>query len=335
MLELMSNPGPMVDSDSLWGFNFLTGGAAYGEYQLMNSGTTLNIMKSMISSPVARHFGHWQVGGSPDQKIKGFSWLPLVGQLASGTSSATLQKIGGLLQTGYDRSGENVDINSITNFDATKSSPSDPKNLASRQFDNENKSFVLGSAAYSIPKQSTLSIWDIIRDVARRYPQYNLMVRDYGFPYGADATLVYSHPLDWYYSRPPLLGDAEKEKPNNLTQNQIFQQWWSSFGAAGWANIVTVNISDGNGIDIVGIYTAIQLAHADLTAKAASGPEGFDSVITQLHGILTGTTATAPSDGALTTIFNAVENVLTGVVNKTNITNDLYLQLDQEIPSFV
>lgn len=334
MLELLSNPGSMVQSDSTWGLNnvLTNGGAAFGEYSLMNSGSTLNIMQTMLSSPVSRHFGHWQVGSQIDTKIKGYDWVVLPGRVASSigasTGNTTLQTLGGLLQTGYDRSGENISINSITNFDSTQS-PNSASSLASRSFDNENKNFILGSAGYSIPKQSTMSIWDIIRDVGRRYPQYNLMVRDYGFPYGADATLVFAHPLDWYYSRPPLLGDSEKEAPNNLTQGQIFQQWWASFGKAAWTNIWATPPD----LSILGVstYNELQAAVPTATTLAGSGPEGFSQAIDQLNGILLGTTTTPPGSSYLTNIYNVIQNSAAVIANTGNLTQGFYLRLNQQL----
>jgi hypothetical protein len=329
MLELMNSPGTMVTADSLWGFNYLSGGTAFGEYSLMNEpGTALSVMKTMISTPAARHFGHWQVGNAPDPKLKGFSWTALAGQLASSTSNNTLQSIGGLLQTGYDRSGENIEINAITNYDASQS-PNATSSLASREFDDEHKDFILGTAGYSIPKQSKLSIWEIIKDVSRRYPQYNLMVRDYGFPYGADATLVYAHPLDWYYSRPPLLGEAETEKPNNQTQGQIFQQWWSSFGNSAWNAIwSTSNNSVLSSFLGIGITLELGAAQPSMTKLAGSGPEGFDQAITGIHQILTGNLST--SVGPLEDFINLVANITSQVVLYGNLTRGFFSRLDQE-----
>lgn len=298
MLELMNNPGTMVKADSIWGFNFLTGGAAFGEYSIMNSGDTLNIMKTMLASPVARHFGHWQIGSQIDPKIKGFTWAALAGSALSSTSSSTLQTVGGLLQTGYDRSGENVLVNSVINFDGTQTANSSA-NMGSRTFNDENPNLVLGTTAYSIPKQSKMSIWEIIRDVARRYPNYNLMVRDYGFPYGADATLVYAHPLDWYYTRPPLLGEAEKEKANNTTQGQLFSTWWATTGLNTWNHIFqTVSASSPSFLSAANltgsakiIQSAMALAYSTETPIAGSGPEGFGTAIQDMHDLLTGQTS--------------------------------------------
>src|SRR5208337_2953439 len=51
MVELLNIPGTVVNENGLIGFSFLSGGAAYGGMQLTNSGTTANIMQSMLTAP--------------------------------------------------------------------------------------------------------------------------------------------------------------------------------------------------------------------------------------------------------------------------------------------
>lgn len=295
MLELMNTPGTLVKEDSYLGLNAVSGGAAFGGYQLMDSGDTVNIMKTMLTSPQSRHFGHWQVGAQEtDPLLKGFMWLPAAGQVLASSSNQTIAKIGSLLQTAYDRSGENILVNFTINYDSTSTATYNglPYN---RSWYNENPNWFLGSAVYSIPKQSKMSIWEILKDVSRRYPNYNLMVRSYGFPYECDATLVYADPLDWYYSRPLLYGDAETEAPNNVTQGDLFAKWWSSTGAEQWGNIFdqAININPSlSGLVTAATQTSLKTAMATLegpaTTQAGSGPEGFAAATETMHQFLTG-----------------------------------------------
>lgn len=332
-LELLNIPGTLVKTDSYLGFNFLSGGAAFGGYQIMNSGTTTNIMQTLLSAPAARHFGHWQIGGVKDPLIKGFSWTELIGTSLTGSTNSTINTIGHLLQSGYDRSGENILVNSIVNFDATLDTSSQANN-SRRTFQNENPNVFLGTAAYSIPKQSKLSLWEILKDVSRRYPWYSLMVRPYGFPFGVDATLVYAHPLDWYYSRAPFLGEAEKEAANNITQGALFQQWWNSTGQKKWTNIfvqgksearraatqiTTANILAPGGpatlADILNVQQQPQ------TQNASSGPEGFSQSVQSMHNVLNG--LPDPNAGFLTYLT-------TQVANFGNISAGLFQAIDAE-----
>lgn len=299
MLELMNVPGTAVKKNSLLGFNFLTGGAAFGGFSLTNSGDTVNVMKTMLSSPAARHFGHWQIGPQViDPLLKGFQWTEIIGSALASASNQTISNIGSLLQTGFDRSGDNILVNSIINFDASKTQQT-ATTAGTRNWFTSNPNLFLGTAQYSIPKQSTLSVWDILKDVSRRYPDYNLMVRDYGYPYESDATLVYAHPLDWYYRRPLLFGEAETEKPNNTTQGQLFTQWWSTTGSKAWENAFkqadpnfTVNpFTIAQETANLPLYAMLALAKTPTSQLAGKGPEEFEQAAKYMHEVLSGEVA--------------------------------------------
>lgn len=342
-LELMNAPGTTVISDSRFGFNFASGGSAMGGWSLSNAGDTGSVIEKMLTSEAARHFGHFQIGGVADPFLKGFNWTPLLGGALAQSTNATIAKVGALLQTGYDRSRENILINATINYDATKP-PSDPVNAGRRTFDEATtwlqSYFRLGSPSYSIPKQSELSVWDIIKDVSRRYPHYNLMVRDYGFPYGADATLVYAHPLDWYYYRPPLYGDAEKEKANNTSQGQLFQQWWTSIGLTKWNSIwATAAVPQKSASLLLSdeiqryLSAIVTIGQPTLTQQAGSGPEGFQAATQSIHNLLTGTEdsfSSAPllSLGGLARLAQDASNLFTHVLTSGNLSNSFFQNLD-------
>src|SRR5208337_3100022 len=224
-------------------------------------------------------------------------------------------------QSGYDRSGENILVNSIVNFDATSGTTATDGtdvNNTRRTFLNENPNAFIGTSSYSIPKQTTMNLWDIIKDVSRRYPWFNLMVRPYGFPYGADATLVYAHPLDWYYSRPLLFGEAEKEQANNISHGQLFSQWWSSVGSKKWNAIFTEGITQAgitaNQITASSVLLGtgpasvlgdiLRSQQSSQTQTAGSGPEGFQQATQSMHNILTG--QSDPNAGYLTYIAASI-----------------------------
>lgn len=340
-LELMNVPGTSVITNSRWGLTFFnSGGAAMGGWSLSNAGDTRSVIEKMITAENARHFGHWQIGGQVDPMLKGFQWSALLGTGISslaGTSQAA-NNVGALLQTGYDRSGENVLVNSTISFDATKSEE-DPANQGRRTFDEEtswlNSFLSIGTASYSIPKQSELSVWDIIKDVSRRYPHFNLLVRDYGFPYGADGTLVYAHPLDWYYSRPPLYGEDEKETANNSTQGVQFQQWWNAVGAAKWNEIWNNALIQLSNPDTTVLQTIAgssingQLGQirSITTQQASSGPAGFVQAIQTIHQILSGTLPTNGSS-TLLNLGTAFTNIVNNLAISGNITRGFYQNLD-------
>lgn len=290
MLELMEVPGSAVIADSYFSMNaFILNNSAFGNISLSNGGDTGSVLSKLITAATARHFGKWQINSDVDPMLKGFSWKNLLAQTAGAiATSVGSTVIGALLQTGYDRSGENILINDIINYDGTQSG------LTTSLYD-ELPLWGILSAHYNIPKKSTMSLWEIMKDVSRRRPEYNLMVKQYGFPYGADATLVYSHPLGYYYTRAPLLGDAEKEAPNNNTQQQIFQAWWNSTGktkmteAFSLATSFTTNTSAASAMQLA----LTQMGGTDkILQVAGQGPEQFTDVISYFHALINGDVAT-------------------------------------------
>lgn len=329
MLDIMNVPGTTVSKNSRLGFNFLSGGAAFGGWSLSTSGDTLNVMRTLLRAPAARRFGHWQIGKQVDPKIKGFEWTELIGEAMEDASSSTISKLGSLLQTGYDRSGENILVNSSIDINATKST----NDAGRRTFNDENPNWFLGTARYGIDKHSKRSIWELIKDIARRYPYYNLMVKDYGFPYEADATLVYAHPLDWYYYRPPLYGDAEREKPNNTSQGALFSDWWTKVGKPKW-DVIWKDALPGASFNIFtnfseavtsGIRIAMLESHDALTQLAGTGPEGFSDAISLLHGMLTGANSSP--------VIPALYRFAAKIQNMGNLAQGFFQNLDQTFES--
>lgn len=201
---------------------------AYGGFGLFTKdANTDSIIADMLKVTGARHFGHWQINAQGDTFAKGFLWqdLPKVG-------------IGSIrLGTSYDRSAENILLNQFLNIDGSVSTGTLPN--MQRPWALEQQSFF--PAQYSIPaSEAHRPPWDFIRDVARHYPDYILKVEDYGFPFGADATLVFAQMNDWYRSRPTLPGDYEVNQPNDHTDLAAFATWWNGIGRSQFTQILPV-----------------------------------------------------------------------------------------------
>lgn len=186
-------------------------------------GTTQAVMSGVLTANNAKHFGHWQVAELADKYLKGFTWQQATGLAIDWLSPTSV--LGALLETSYDRRDENILINHVINADGS----ADPTAMSTTRPWHYEQPYVLGTANYKIPKDPSITPWMILSDVARRYPEYNLMVRQYGFPYSADATLVYADPNDWYISRPRLPGNTDDLIPDDKT----FKQWWGSIGQPG------------------------------------------------------------------------------------------------------
>jgi hypothetical protein len=245
----------------------VTPGPAFGGVHFLgHDGDTGTVMGALIRDAKAKHFGHWQVKMTPDFFLKGYDWIPAIGDAVSGAGAAATaasktpsigggllaggaanpdQLVGGImtvagalvisdgagtvgtavgemLQKSGNRADENILINRVIGADGT----------------TKGRGSTLGEAggwnpirpySYYVDSKSTMSIWELIRDVSRRYPEYILAEKLYGFPRSCDATLVFGHPLDWYYSR-----ENSKEETDNLKKadqdKSKFSEWWKTEG---------------------------------------------------------------------------------------------------------
>lgn len=253
-------------------------GPAYGGLTLFgDSGDTGSIIETMLKSSSARHFGHFQINAAaPSRLVKGFSWTDVAGKnisaLGAVTGSTTLDNVGSMVQANYDRSGENIMINDVVYFDGSKQDRSSARSI----FDDGNTR-PWRPYAYYVDSKLPWPVWDLMRDVSRRFPEYILAEKWYGFPYSCDATLVFGHPLDWYYARPHLLGDGEKQRAQDQN-GSLFQQWWQSQGQAQFIQMLST------------VGAAARPEHSDLTRQASQGPAQMTAVLnkiwqTELGGI--------------------------------------------------
>lgn len=214
----------LIDGSSLkyiWNAVFDPIAPAYdGDVPFGSLSDTGSVIKDMVQSSRCKHFGHWQAGAVVDPFLKGRSWIQTLGSLVPGS-------VGSALRSSYDRSADNILINYVINQNGDTTANQGPQ----RSFQYET---VTGdySFPYYISKDEarTMSPWKFIRDISRRFPEYQLSVKQYGFPYTADATLVFAHPLDYYYARDPLLKEVEQLKFDDSLSQADFATWWASTG---------------------------------------------------------------------------------------------------------
>jgi soluble lytic murein transglycosylase-like protein len=226
--ELMNTSPDKLKADSWLSMKtFLTGliggkGPAYGGWGWWgDSGDVGSVIQNMLTCSNAKHFGHWQVDSNATNLMRGYTWGRLAGDVLSFLGST---RIAPALQDSYDRSGQNILINHVINADATKTDT-----RGSRGFFDQVPFWTPGSAFYYIP-EANKAPWDYIKDISRRYPEYILSVKDYGFPHGADATLVFAHPRDSYYSRALSFDENAVEAQADAVASAQFQSWWSTMG---------------------------------------------------------------------------------------------------------
>lgn len=203
-------------------------GPAYGGFAIMGeAGNTTSIIGAMLKSNKSVHFGHWQVGTPQQGILKGYGYAELAGLAASAVG---IVQGGSLLQTSHDRSAENIFVDHFLT-----STGQAQQAFQTRDFQVEHPLNVL-PAAYYIPKDPNITPWRIIQDIKRRYPEYIVACKPYGFPYGADATLIFANPNDFYLARPGLAGDQEIGKFTK-EDSSAFSQWWESAGRSAFKNL--------------------------------------------------------------------------------------------------
>jgi hypothetical protein len=265
-------------------------GSAYGSNKLnpWSDGNTLgdtsSVIRSLLSNPAARHFGHWQLNTKDhDSLLKGYNvWIPLAQAASSLVGSSNISSA---LGSAYDRNGENIMVNS---FIGASGETNPGRGL--RSFNDEKTGFIgIGSVIskyqYFLDNTSTMSVWDLIRDVSRRYPENFILEKFYGFPYEADATMVFANPLDWYYYRPELIGDDEALKAAD-SSGQLYKEWYNVGGSKGPGKTQIQYAYDytrtqQNYLDngLLALDNLFRNTKAINLSTAASGLDGLNSVL--------------------------------------------------------
>lgn len=278
---------------------------AYGGVVNAVDGTTDGVIRSLVQAPSAKHFGRWQINAQgTDPFLRGFTWGKLI---ASSLPSGALSNA---FYSSYDRSGDNILINTLNLFDGTVQTGT--RADLNRPWNFEETNFA--AAKYFIPGDPTpiQTPWAYMMDVSRRYPEYILAVKNYGFPYNCDATLVFANPLDYYRSRPTTSSD--NVPANDLTDTTAFRSWWTGVGRTQFL-AVGQQISDAG---IFNIESVFQVANS-IAGSPAPLPRSFPaeaSLIDQSYSYEDFTT------------YLATVNSLLGQYNSSNafaITMDHYL----------
>jgi hypothetical protein len=265
LLATASNIFHPIDAAGLF-VRGLGRGPAYGGYALMGeAGNTTGVIAAMLKVSSAVHFGAWQVGVPVEGILKGYGY----GQLAGAALGlAGLTHLPSLLESGYDRSDENIYVNHFYGANGRSNA-----SRLQRDFQLEMPLNAI-PASYYVPKDPSITPWRIIQDVKRRYPEYIVAVKPYGFPYGIDATLVFANPNDYYLARPRLTTEAEIGTFTKADSNPFLRWWhttgWREFQALGdatdwnWAAAVWYKLtgtkSPFESVNIKNLMTKIETA---------------------------------------------------------------------------
>ena len=247
-------------------------GPAYGGITIWgDSADTGTIIANMLKNSSARHFGHWQINQLPNQLLKGFTWkelaIPAIGSVVKGiTGSDTVANL-----TSYDRTDENISIMQSTQFDGSKVDYKSGHKYA-------DQGVWYRPLSYHVDSATSWTTWELIQDVARRYPEYLLLEKWYGFPYSSNSTMVYGHPLDWYWARQTLIGDQELEKVK-LSDKDLYSQWWQQGGGY---NMVSALFKTENVYDI----GTLVITQEDLDKLTGDASIGYSNLVTDLNTFL-------------------------------------------------
>jgi hypothetical protein len=238
---------------------------SYGSmWHLWAGGDAGSILQDLITRSEARHYGHWQINGQKTSTLlHGWNWVPLAASVAGAVSP----RVGNLVGTAQSRAAENILINSIIKADGTTADANSRFSI----YDEDPNHWFCFTPHYDVPDNANRTIWEIMRDIARRYPGWVLASKPYGFPYGCDATLVFGHPMDIYYSRPPLPGDAEVEQgANNPAASALYQKWWGAMGKDQAIAALTLagSLTGGNWKPVQDFFTDSTNAEQDAADKA-------------------------------------------------------------------
>jgi flagellum-specific peptidoglycan hydrolase FlgJ len=227
--ELLETAVDKVGADEFWSLSHLAHptqkGPRFGGLKIWgDSADTGTIMKKVLEASNAKHFGHWQLLKPANPLMRGWTWTRGIGIALEAMGSTSY---GPLLQTGYDRAGDNILINHSINFDGHVNAD----NRGKRDFFSQTPWWAIDNWYHLDEEEDkNRTLWEILQDVSRRYPEYVLAVKDYGFPYGCDATLVFGHPNDFYYSRPWNYDEGRNEAELNKSAEEDFKKWWQSVG---------------------------------------------------------------------------------------------------------
>lgn len=256
--------GTIVDSTSAYSGSGTVGGFTIPGI-ITPGGSALDVMAAMLQGGNSKHYGAWQYGSPINPYLKGYSWQAAVASTLLLFNTSPLTKGATGLESGFNRSFENI---LTTHYFGPDGSATIDLNGQGRgwQFERPGGYGIHGVPVYHVPGDSKLTPWTLITDIARRFPEFVLTTKQYGFPYSADATLVFANPHDFYATRLPLPNEIESEL-TAAADNSLFKVWWQSTGrsqldiycktnGSPWVNAVLLDYTKKHGLPSIFIPTA-------------------------------------------------------------------------------
>jgi hypothetical protein len=277
-----------------FGFISLQEGPAYGGFGVFSDGgDAQSVIGSLLKVAQAKHFGHWQINtAAPDQLLKGYhGWIELSTAAAQGTGNPN---VAAAIGNATDRSADNIMVNSYIDYTGAINSGRGTRAFKDQADNGISLNSLVGNFSYFVDSSTEMTVWELIKDVSRRYPEYLLLEKFYGFPYEADATLVFGSPLDWYFTRPALIGDDEAVRAAD-SNNAIFKEWYNTTGRVSLQEIYD-EANKGWRLSIIGLVsflftpTGSSLSRENNVDLAAAGTDyaSFQATLNQLSSLANG-----------------------------------------------
>jgi soluble lytic murein transglycosylase-like protein len=241
------------------------------EWIIPHAADSSSLVEYFLTTDTAKHFGGLKLAAATDQLVTGLTWTRALGKAVGEFSLSptnVLSKVGAAAVASYDRTPENILINHVVDYSGAASQVNSNPGVSVRSFADASSSNWFNEFTYHIAENATFTSWDYIRDVCRRFPELVVACKQYGFPFAADATLVVAHPLDWYYARPPLIGDVETYRTSQDAVSE-WGTWWSQFGQGLWTALIA-NIANVLGYPQFTVRTMLQ--PPGLTGFSTSNP---------------------------------------------------------------
>jgi hypothetical protein len=225
------------------------------EWTNADSGDGPSVVEKLLETDSAKHFGGLKLATATDTMVTGMTWTQRtgksIGEFGLGPTNI-ITEIGAAMASSYDRTGENISVNHVTDYTGVPVQSRNTPAISTRKFEDTSSTSMYLSFNYSVKDNSTFTTWDLIKDVCRRYPEYNVCCKQYGFPYSADATLVIAHPLDWYFARQPMIGDAETYRTGPQAV-ALWGEWWKTGGKETWDSTLSSISSIGIPVTLLNI----------------------------------------------------------------------------------
>jgi hypothetical protein len=202
------------------------------------------VMEKMIQGPFAKHFGGRKVFRGSADVLSTLGYHPLSSAIrATKPSDPMVSAILSYLTNRSNRASENIFINRFLTTGGELSPQQQVNNRMSTRplYLTAPTAFSWSVGSFHVPENIPhLTPWKVMKCASRFWPEYNLHVKNYGFPFQADATLVFGDPSDYFYARQRNASEGNGIGSFHPRMDPAFQSWWNAVGKGQTEGILRV-----------------------------------------------------------------------------------------------